>query len=87
MAKRLIGVLVALALLAIVVYVSRFWMFDLWPREGLFGIETLRPGGDLWRRWMRDLGLGTYDILLWAVAGFALLSVAQKIWSLLADRR
>lgn len=78
--RRAAGILLALILLAGLAYVSRFWVFDLWGQGGLLGLGALRSGGDLWRGWMNALGLGAYDILLWGVAGFLLLSVVQKIW-------
>lgn len=80
MARRILGLALALILLTALAYLSRFWVFDWWGREGLGGLPALRPGGDLWRRWMNDLGLGPYDVILWAVGVFALLSVVQSIW-------
>ena len=79
--RQVIGITVALILLTVLAYVSRFWVFSWWERGGLFGIEALRPAGDLWRRWMNGFDLGPYDIVLWAVAAFALLSVIQWIWA------
>lgn len=77
---RLIGLLVFAALTTVLAYLSRFWIFDFWSRDGLAGISALRPGGDLWRRWMNDLGFGPYDILLWVVGVFVALTLIQKIW-------
>ncbi|MEM7524203.1 MAG: hypothetical protein AAF360_10685 [Pseudomonadota bacterium] len=79
--KRAIGLFLALLIIAVAAYLSRFWIFDWWGRDGLFGLSELRPGGDLWRRWMRMLGLAPYDVVLWALAGFALLTGAQSIWN------
>lgn len=80
MTRRIIGLAVAAILIVALAYVSRFWAVPLWGREGLFGLGWLKPGGDLWRGWMRELGLGPYDLILWAVGAFFVLSVAQKIW-------
>ena len=77
---RALGLLLVAVLIAVFAYLSRFWVFTWWGREGLFGVEWLRAGGDLWRRWMNDLGLGPYDIVLWAVAGFVVLTVLQRLW-------
>ena len=77
---RLFGIIVAISLTFIFAYLSRFWVFAWWGREGLFGIEALLRGGDLWRRWMNDLDLGTYDIVLWIVAVFIALTLLQKLW-------
>ena len=79
--RRVLGLVFALILIALLAYLSRFWVFDWWGRDGFLGVEALRPGGDLWRGWMRGLGLGAFDLLLWAVAAFATLTVAEKLWS------
>jgi len=84
--RRVAGLILALILLTVFAYLSRFWIFEWWGREGLFGFEELRRGGDLWRRWMNGFGLGPYDLVLWAVGGFFVLSVAQKIWDRFAPR-
>ena len=78
--RRAAGLCLALILAVALAYVSRFWVVERWGREGLFGVGEVRAGGDLWRGWMRGIGLGAFDLILWAVAGFALLTVVQKIW-------
>lgn len=82
--RRAAGLLLALILLAALAYVSRFWVFAWWGRDGLFGIGALRAGGDLWRGWMNSLGLGPYDLVLWGVVGFGLLTLIQNIWDRLS---
>ncbi|MEM7547385.1 MAG: hypothetical protein AAF367_17790 [Pseudomonadota bacterium] len=84
--RRVVGIAVAAIFLAVLAYLSRFWVFRWWERDGLFGIEVLRPQGELWARWMRDLGLGPYELVLWAIAAFAVLSLAQKLWDSLFNR-
>lgn len=79
--RRGFGLFFALILIALLAYLSRFWVFGWWGRDGLLGVEALRPGGDLWRGWMGDLGLGAFDIVLWAAAAFAVLTLAEKLWS------
>ncbi|WP_300035110.1 hypothetical protein [uncultured Roseobacter sp.] len=65
---------------AIILYLSRFWTWSLWPRSGLFGIEELRPQGGLLARWLSGTDAAPYELLIWAVGVFALLSLLQKIW-------
>ena len=77
---RVIGILVAILLAVIFLYISRFWIFDLWDREGLFGVEYLRPGGDLLRRELRGTYFAPYDLLVWVSGGFVLLSLFEKAW-------
>ena len=80
--QRVIGVTLALIILIVWLYISRFWIFDLWGRDGLFGIEALRPGGDLLRRdWLRGTMFRPYDLLIWTAGGFLLLTMLEKLWS------
>ena len=83
---RLIGLVLAIVLAVVFIYISRFWIFDLWGREGLFGIEYLRPGGDLLRRELRGTFFAPYDLLVWVAGGFVILSVLDNIWSKIRDR-
>ncbi|AVL54990.1 hypothetical protein CEP88_15855 [Roseobacter denitrificans] len=81
---------ITLALIAsitlIFFYVSRFWYLNLWPRQGLFGIEGLRPQGGLLARWLRGTDAAPYELLIWAIGFFAVLSIAQKIYDRLPHR-
>lgn len=83
---RVIGLILAIFLTVIFLYISRFWVFDLWGREGLFGIEYLRPGGDILRRELGRTFLAPYDLLVWVGGGFVILSVLDKFWSKVRDR-
>ncbi|MGB0507713.1 MAG: hypothetical protein ACPGGK_16120 [Pikeienuella sp.] len=81
MAKRIIGLVLALIIAMVMLYISRFWPFDWWGREGLFGWDALRPGGDILRRdWLRGTMLRPYDLLIWVGAGYLILTLAQKGW-------
>jgi len=83
---RIIGLILAILLAIVFLYVSRFWVFDLWGREGLFGIEYLRSGGDLLRRELRGTFFAPYDLLVWVAGGFVILSVLDNVWSRIRDR-
>ena len=61
-------------------YISRFWDFRLWDRDGLFGIEALRPQGGLLARWLRGTDFAPYELLIWVIAFFLSLTVLQKIF-------
>ena len=78
--SRVLGLILAFLLAVILIYISRFWVFDLWPREGLFGIDYLRPEGDILRRELRGTFLAPYDLLIWVGGGFFVLTVMEKIW-------
>lgn len=78
--SRIIGLILAILLAVIFLYISRFWTFGLWGREGLFGIEYLRPGGDLLRRELRGTPFAPYDLLVWVAGGFFVLTMLEKVW-------
>ena len=79
MIRRILWTLIAVALAATLAYLSRFWIFDWWGREGLFGQQALRPGGDLVSRWLRGSDLAPFDLLIWVLGSFALLTLLQKL--------
>lgn len=79
MMGRVFGILLAIALAAILLYVSRYWLFDLWGREGLFGLQSLRPNGDLLRSWLGGTIWRPFDIVIWGIGAFLFLSAAQAI--------
>lgn len=62
----------------ILLYLSRFWFFDLWPRAGLFGVEQLHPGGGLLGRWLRGTPLAPFELLIWAGGVFLGLTYLQR---------
>ena len=78
---RRIVTLVLIALLALVLfYISRFWFLQLWSRPGLLGIEQLRPQGGLLAQWLRGTFAAPFELLIWAVGGFVVLTWAQKLY-------
>ncbi len=77
--KRVLILLIVALIAVILLYLSRFWLFDLWPRSGLFGIEELRPGGGLLGRWLRGTQFAPFELLIWACGGFLILTFVQNI--------
>ena len=67
-------------LAAILFYMSRFWFLSLWPRSGLFGFEALRPQGGLLGRWLRGTDAAPFELILWAIGCFLILTWAQKLY-------
>lgn len=67
-------------------YISRFWDFRLWGREGLFGVEALRPQGGLMAQWLRGTDLAPFELLIWVIAFFAALTTLQKLFDLFPPR-
>ncbi|MEO0402134.1 MAG: hypothetical protein AAF214_07140 [Pseudomonadota bacterium] len=81
--KRALWIVIAAAVAVVLFYISRFWYLSLWPRSGLFGIEALRPQGGLLGRWLRGTDFAPFELLIWAVGAFLVLTVLQKLYDLL----
>ncbi len=77
--KRVFLLLLVALLGAVMLYLSRFWMFDLWSRPGLFGLPELRPNGGLLARWLRGTPFAPFELLIWATGVFMILTLLQKI--------
>ena len=78
--RRLITMLIATFLAAVMFYLSRFWFLSLWPRSGLFGFEELRPQGGLLARWLRGTDAAPFELIIWAIGCFLVLTFAQTIY-------
>jgi hypothetical protein len=70
MTARISGLLLAAALAAILFYASRYWP------AGFLGLG----GGDFIRAWLGGTIWGPFDIVIWGIAGFLFLSLAQALW-------
>lgn len=81
--KRVVLLLVVAGVAVVLFYLSRFWFLDLWPRSGLFGISELRPGGGLLGRWLRGTPLAPFELLIWAVGVFVVLTGVQRLFDFL----
>ncbi|MEM8786654.1 MAG: hypothetical protein AAGE76_00175 [Pseudomonadota bacterium] len=76
---RVLGVILAAALAALALYASRFWLWRLWEGN-LGGVELLRPQGGVVRQAARGTEAAPYDIVLWAIGAFLVLSLVQWVW-------
>ena len=75
------------ALITVVLfYLSRFWYLRLWSRDGLYGIKEIRPEGGLLARWLRGTDAAPFELLIWAIAFFAVLTIAQRLYDKLPKR-
>lgn len=81
--KRVFWITVATCVAAILFYLSRFWTLSLWTRDGLFGIEVLRPQGSLLAQWLRGTDFAPFELLIWAIGAFLLLTLLQKLYDLM----
>ncbi|MEM7472239.1 MAG: hypothetical protein AAF340_12885 [Pseudomonadota bacterium] len=80
MTRRVLTMVLVAILSVVFFYVSRFWFLSLWPRAGLFGVEELRPQGALLGRWLRGTDAAPFELLIWAVGCFVILTWAQKLY-------
>jgi len=85
--KRALAAVLALAVAVALLYVSRFWPAELWTRGSLLGELGLRPQGDMVRFWLRGTSFATFDLIVWAVGVFLVLSWTDKLLRLLTNRR
>ncbi len=78
--KRTIWLSIITFVGVILLYLSRFWFLSLWPRSGLFGVEELRPQGGLLATWLRGTDFAPFELLIWAVGVFLVLTMMQKLF-------
>lgn len=79
MTRRVLYLLLAAVIGIVALYLSRFWIFEFWGREGLFEIEALRPAGGIVGQWLRGTMLAPFELLIWMVGLFLSLSVVQRL--------
>lgn len=78
--RRAVMLILVACLAAIFFYLSRFWSLSLWDRPGLFGWEALRPQGGLINQWLRGTNAAPFELLIWALGCFTILSLLQKLY-------
>ena len=82
--NRIASLTVAAVTGLMLLYISRFWPFSWWDRAGLFGIKELPPGGGLLQRWLRGTDFAPYELLIWFIGSFIVLSLLQWIFGKLS---
>lgn len=78
--RHALNLLIIAILGVILLYLSRFWIFSFWGREGLLGIAELRPQGGLLAVWLRGTALAPFELLIWALGSFLILTGVQKVF-------
>ncbi len=79
MTARILRIAAMLIVSVVLLYMSRFWPFELWSRPGLFGMRSLPPGGDALRVWLRGTPYVTFAIPIWVIVGFLALSLTERL--------
>ena len=87
MIRRIILMAVTAALGVVAYYLSRFWDFRLWDREGLFGVEALRPQGGLLAHWLRGSDFAPFELMIWVLGVFAALTALQWIFDRISPNK
>ncbi|MGC1498251.1 MAG: hypothetical protein WA790_20770 [Sulfitobacter sp.] len=78
--RRLITMAIVAVMAAVMFYLSRFWFLSFWPQSGLFGVEELRPQGGLLAQWLRGTDAAPFELMIWAIGCFLMLTYAQKLY-------
>lgn len=86
MIRKTISLALVVMLGVMLLYLSRFWYLSLWPREGLFGLGELRPQGGLLSVWLRGTDLAPFELLIWAVGLFVILTWVQKLFDRIGSK-
>jgi len=85
--RKILSLIIVAAAGFVLLYISRFWIFDLWDRPGLFDLKELPPQGGLLRRWMRGTNLVPFELMLWTMGGFLTLSGLEKFFSMFGQKK
>lgn len=78
--KRFLWLVGVAAVGLILLYLSRFWIWSLWSRPGLFGASELPPQGGLLATWLRGTDFAPFELLVWAIGVFLILTFLQKLY-------
>lgn len=78
--KKILLLLIVAAVGIALLYISRFWIFSLWDRPGLFDLKQIPPQGGVLKRWLRGTDLVPFELIIWAISGFLLLTGLEKLF-------
>ena len=79
MTNLAIRILLVLVTATILLYLSRFWPFELWARNSVLEQWGLRRGGGLLRFWLRGTPFATLELVIWASGSFLVLSFVESL--------
>jgi hypothetical protein len=77
--RRLLALVLVLVVATGLFYVSRFWPFELWTRQSWLGQMGWRPRGGMLMQWLRGTPFVQFELLLWGVGSFLLLSLTERL--------
>ncbi len=85
MIGRIFWLVLAIFVGVALLYISRFWVFNLWSRDGLLGIPSLRPQGGLLAMWLRGTMFAPFELLIWFCGVFLSLTWLEKLYGRLTQ--
>lgn len=77
--RRLVAVGLVVCVAAGLLYISRFWPFELWARQGWLDQAGWRPQGGMLLHWLRGTQFAQFELLIWVTGSFVALSVTEKL--------
>ncbi|MEM8774077.1 MAG: hypothetical protein AAGF53_03535 [Pseudomonadota bacterium] len=77
--RRVLQISIVLIVATVLLYISRFWPFELWGRRSFLGELGLRPGGGMLRRWLRGTQFVQFELIIWVTGSFLALSITDRI--------
>lgn len=77
--KTALATVIVVCIAVALFYISRFWPFDLWTRQSWLAQLGLRPQGGLLQVWLRGTPFAQFELIIWAVASFVVLSWTEKL--------
>ena len=78
--RHIISLSIVAFISLILFYASRFWIFSWWDRPGLFELKQLPPQGGVLQRWLRGTDFSPYELIIWVIACFLILTFLEKIF-------
>lgn len=87
MGRRVFWLALTIIVMVPMFYLSRFWVFKFWGRDGLFGIKDIRPQGGLLEVWLRGTPLAPFELLIWLGAVFLILTWLEKAYGVLTKAK
>ena len=81
--RLILQLLIVLAVATVLLYISRFWPFEFWGRKHPLAEFGLRPDGNMLRVWLRGTPVASFDLFIWILISFPILSVTEKLCQLL----
>lgn len=81
MAIRVFKIVVIIIAAILLLYISRFWPVELWPRRGALADLGLRAQGGMLAYWLRGTPLAPFELVIWVVLTFTVLTGLDRLFT------